>query len=72
MKLKKHKENFSMLTASTVGIDPQTLEVQNYYKIMILDEIDAKIAAAEVAAATPPPEAAAAPRHQQVHVRQCR
>jgi hypothetical protein len=42
-------------------MDPRTLVAYNFYKVMFLDEIYAKIATAEVAAATPPPEAAAAP-----------
>jgi hypothetical protein len=61
MDLKKCKEDFSMLTASTVGMDPRTLAAHSYYKVMILDEIDAKIAAAEAAATTLPPEAVLAP-----------
>jgi hypothetical protein len=61
MKLKKRKYDFSLLTASRVGMDPRTLAAHNYYKVMILDEIDTKITAAKAVAATPPPEAASAP-----------
>ena len=55
---KKRKDDFMLLTASTAGMDARVMEARNYYKDMILAEIDAKIAAAAAAAATPP---AAAP-----------
>jgi hypothetical protein len=61
MDLKKRKEDFSPLTALTVEMDLWTMVAHNYYKGMILNEIDVKIVAAEAATATPPPEAAAAP-----------
>jgi hypothetical protein len=47
------KEDFSLLTASTVGMDPRMLAAHNYYNVMILDEIDAKIVAVEAAAENP-------------------
>jgi hypothetical protein len=40
---------------------PRTRAAHNFYKGMILDDIQAKITATEAAAATPPPEAVAAP-----------
>jgi hypothetical protein len=61
IKIKKHKEDFSMSTTSTVGMDPRTLATHNYYKGMILDGIHAKILVAEATAATLPPEAAVEP-----------
>jgi hypothetical protein len=39
MELKKHKEDFSLLIASTVGMDPRTLVANNFYKGMFLNEI---------------------------------
>jgi hypothetical protein len=42
--LKKRKEDFLLLTASTVIMDPRVLTTHNFYKDMILDEIDAKMA----------------------------
>jgi hypothetical protein len=42
--VKKRKENFMILTASTAEMDPRVLAVHNFYKVMILDEIDAKMA----------------------------
>jgi hypothetical protein len=41
-----------LLTASMAGMDPRVLAAHNFYKEMILDEIDAKMAAA--ASATTP------------------
>lgn len=55
---KKRKDDFMLLTASTAGMDPRVMAAHNYYKDMILAEIDAKIAAAAAAPATSP---AAAP-----------
>jgi hypothetical protein len=40
--MKKRKEDFMLLTALTVGRDPQVLVAHNFYKDMILNEIDAK------------------------------
>jgi hypothetical protein len=48
MKPKKRKEDFSLLTASIVEMFPQTLAAHNFYKDMILDGIQAKMAATEV------------------------
>jgi hypothetical protein len=37
-------------------MDPRTLVAHNYYKVMILDEIDAIIVAAEAVTIIPPPK----------------
>jgi hypothetical protein len=50
--VKKRKEDFMLLTASTTGMDPQVLMAHNLYEDFILDEIDAKIVAAAVATST--------------------
>jgi hypothetical protein len=50
--VKNHKEYFMILTASIVGMDPRVLVAYNFYKDMIPDKIDAKMAA--VALATMP------------------
>jgi hypothetical protein len=59
--LNKRKEDFALLTASTAGMSPRRLAAHNFYKGMILGDIEAKMAAAEAVAATPPPEAEPTP-----------
>ncbi|KAK1667058.1 hypothetical protein QYE76_055217 [Lolium multiflorum] len=61
MELKKRKEDMSLLTASIAGMSLRTRAVHNFYKGMILDDIEAKRAAAEAAEATPPLEQEPAP-----------
>jgi hypothetical protein len=63
------KEDFSLLTASTVGMDPRTLAAHNLYKDMILDEIHAKMAAME---ATATPAGASGRQRLLVHLRRHR
>jgi hypothetical protein len=47
----KRKEDFLLLTASMADMDPWVLAAHNFYKDMILDEIDTKMAAAALAPA---------------------
>jgi hypothetical protein len=61
MELNKRYEDMFLLTASTAGMSPWTRVAHNFYKGMIIDDIEAKMAAAEAAAATPPPKAELAP-----------
>jgi hypothetical protein len=42
--MKKHIEDFMLLTTSTVGMDSWVQVDHNFYKDMILNEIDAKMA----------------------------
>jgi hypothetical protein len=56
MEFKKRKEDMSLLTASTAGMFPRARAAHNFYKGIILDDIEAKMATAEAAASTSPPE----------------
>jgi hypothetical protein len=64
--VKKCKEDFLLLTASMIGMDPRVLVAHNFYKDMIHDEIDAKMAAtasapAAASASTPASASATTP-----------
>jgi hypothetical protein len=61
MELKKRKEDMSLLIALTAGMSPRTRAALNFYKGMILDDIEAKMAVAEAAISTPTLEAESAP-----------
>jgi hypothetical protein len=56
MELKKCKDDMSVLTGSTEEMSPRTRVAHNFFKGQILDDIEAKMAAAEAAATTPSPE----------------
>ncbi|KAK1630282.1 hypothetical protein QYE76_004597 [Lolium multiflorum] len=64
MELKKRRDDMSLLRASTEGMSPRTRAAHNFFKGQILDDIEAKMAAAEAvseaatqaAATTPTPE----------------
>jgi hypothetical protein len=43
MELKKRKEDFSPLIASTAGMSPRTLAAHNFYKGRILSDIEAEM-----------------------------
>jgi hypothetical protein len=58
--VKKRKEHFMLLTASADDMDPWVLPAHNFYKDMILDKIDTKMAAA-VSATTPASASASMP-----------
>jgi hypothetical protein len=58
--VKKCKEDFLLLTASMIGMDPRVPAAHNFYKDMILDEIDAKMATA-ASASTPASASATTP-----------
>jgi hypothetical protein len=61
MELKKRKEWMSLLTVSISRMSPQKRAAHNFYKGIILDNIEAKMVTAEAAAATLPLEAEPAP-----------
>jgi hypothetical protein len=44
--VKKRKEDFMLLTASAAGMDLRVLAAHNFYRDMILNEINAKMAVA--------------------------
>ncbi|KAK1693647.1 hypothetical protein QYE76_010344, partial [Lolium multiflorum] len=56
LELKKRRDDMSLLRASTEGMSPRTRAAHNFFKGQILNDIEAKMAAAEAAAATPTPE----------------
>jgi small-conductance mechanosensitive channel len=56
MELKKRKDDMSLLRAPIEGMSPRTRTTHNFFKGQILDDIEAKMAAAQAAASTPTPE----------------
>jgi hypothetical protein len=64
LELKKRRDDMSLLRTSTEGMSPRTRAAHNFFKGQILDDIEAKMAAADAAALAAASAAAAAQQEQ--------
>nr|XP_051203983.1 uncharacterized protein LOC127317464 [Lolium perenne] len=65
LELKKRRDDMSLLRTSTEGMSPRTRAAHNFFKGQILDDIEAKMAAADAAALAAASASAAAAAQQE-------